>query len=137
MRCHNCGGESFEKRTVDNLTRVGDHAVLDRSVRRPVCKKCGEYTISADTLETLELRAAVCAFEKADKVTGGMLRFARKALDLTQGELAARLGTTAESVSRWEREERPMEPWVELAVTSLIRERLSPLPTDLEFKQAG
>lgn len=137
MRCHECGGEKFEKRTVDVLTRVGEHAVLDRSVRRPVCTKCGEYTIPAETLETLELRAAVCAFEKADKVTGGMLRFARKALDMTQGEFAERIGTSPESVSRWEREERPMEPWVALAVTGLVRERQSPLPADLEFKQAG
>lgn len=137
MRCHNCGSESFERKTVDIMTRVGIHGVLDRSVRRPVCTNCGEYTIPAETLEILELRAALCAFTEADSITGDMLRFARKALDLTQDELATRIGSTAESVSRWEREERPMERWVPLVVVGLVREKLMPPPADVQLKRAG
>lgn len=136
MRCHECNGESFETRTVELATKVGKHVVIDRSVRRPVCARCGEFTIPAKMLETVELRAAVVAFTEAE-VTGTMVRFARKALDLTQEELASRIGATPESVSRWEREERPMEPWVPLVVLSLVREKLMPPPRDTELRRAS
>ena len=137
MKCHECNGESFERRPVELSTRIGEHVVIDRSARRPVCARCGEFTLPADTLETVELRAAVVAFTEAPTVTGAMLRFARKALGLKQTQLADRIGTTFESVSRWEREERPMEPWVPLAVLGLVRERLMGPPDRTELRRVG
>jgi DNA-binding transcriptional regulator YiaG len=137
MHCHECNEENFETRAVEIATRVGEHVVVDRSLRRPVCTKCGEFTLSADALAKVELRAALVAFVNAPRVTGAMLRFARKSLDMTQAELAERIGTALESVSRWEREERPMEPWVSLAVLSLVREKLMPPPNDVELRKAG
>ena len=136
MKCHACNQETFERRAVELQTRVGDHLVVDHSIRRPVCTHCGEFTIPATTLETVELRAALVAFTEAPRVTGAMLRFARKALGLTQSELAERLGSSLESVSRWEREERPMELWVPLAVLGLVRARLMPAPDDVELRKA-
>jgi DNA-binding transcriptional regulator YiaG len=103
----------------------------------PVCVNCGAFTVPASVLEKVELQAAVVAFADALRVTGGMLRFARKALGLTQTELAARLSVSMESVSRWEREERPMEPWVPLAVLGLVRERLVPCPEGVELRRMG
>lgn len=137
MYCHACNGERLERQTVKLVTKVGPHAVLDRTLTRPVCLDCGEFTISADDLEMVELRAALVAFTDAPRVTGEMVRFARKALGLTQAELADRIGSTKESVSRWEREERPMEPWVPLTVLGLVREKLMPPPTGVELKRAG
>jgi DNA-binding transcriptional regulator YiaG len=122
---------------VEISTRVGEHVVVDRSLRRSVCSKCGEFTLSAEALEKIELRAAVIAFTDAPRVTGAMLRFARKALDMTQEELSTRIGATSESVSRWEREERQMETWVPLAVLGLVREKLMPRPNDVELRKAG
>ncbi len=62
-----------------------------------------------------------------------MLKFARKALGLRRTELGERIGATAESVSRWEREERQMEPWVGLTVPGLLREKLMPPPSGVEL----
>jgi hypothetical protein len=137
MKCHECNGESFERRAVELTTQVGEHVVTDRSVSRPVCLQCGAFTLPANLLEKVELRAALVAFTDAPRVTGAILRFARKALSLTQAELAARLGTTFESVSRWEREERAMEPWVPVAVLGLVRERLMPPPDGVEFRRSA
>jgi YgiT-type zinc finger domain-containing protein len=137
MKCHECDGQSFERRVVELVTRVGKHQVIDRSVRRPVCNQCGEFTLSADTLRAVELRAALVAFTQAPCVTGAMLRFARKALGLMQTELAKRLGVTSETVSRWEREERLMELWVPLAVLGLVREQLMPPPNGAVLKRAS
>jgi DNA-binding transcriptional regulator YiaG len=83
------------------------------------------------------LRAAIVAFTEAPSVSGAMLRFARKTLGLKQAELGARIGASLESVSRWEREERPMEPWVPLAVLGLVREKLMPPPSGVELMLAG
>jgi DNA-binding transcriptional regulator YiaG len=137
MRCFNCHREKFETKTVELITQVGPHRVVDHSVRRPVCVKCGEFTVPAETLTTVELRAAIVALHEAPAMTGSMLRFARKALDLTQAQLAGAIGTTAESVSRWEREERPMEQWVRLAVLGLVHEQLMPPLSGVEFQRAG
>jgi DNA-binding transcriptional regulator YiaG len=137
MHCHECNGEKFERQAVELTTQVGEHNVIDRSVVRPVCIQCGAFTVPSSTLEKAELRAAVVAFTDAPSVTGGMLRFARKALDKTQAELAERIGTTSESVSRWEREERSLEPWVPLAVLGLVRAELMPPPSGVELRKAG
>ncbi|HTM45740.1 MAG TPA: type II toxin-antitoxin system MqsA family antitoxin [Polyangiaceae bacterium] len=137
MRCHECKGTEFERQNVEIITKIGNHAVIDRSVVRPVCRRCGEFAVSAEVLQKAELRAAVVVFTEAPSVTGDMLRLARKALDLTQVGFAQRLGTTAESVSRWEREERPMEPWVPLATLGLVRAELMPPPRDITLKRAS
>jgi DNA-binding transcriptional regulator YiaG len=137
MKCHECNADRLERRNVELRTRVGDYVIVDRSVRRPVCAACGTFTIPAATLENVELRAALVAFTEAPRVTGSMIRFARKALGMKQGDLAQRIGTTVESVSRWEREERPMETWVPLAVLGLVREKLMPPPSGVELQRAG
>lgn len=137
MKCHNCNGTEFEQRTVDLATRVGEYTVLDGSMTRPVCANCGEFTLSASALEKVELRAAVVAFTDAPRVTGSMVRFARKALGMTQSELAQRIGTSPESVSRWEREERPMEVWVPIAVIGLVRERIMPTLPNVHLQKAS
>ncbi|HET9930839.1 MAG TPA: helix-turn-helix domain-containing protein [Polyangiaceae bacterium] len=137
MKCHECNGEKFERRVVELSTQVGDQVVVDRSVRLPVCMHCDAFVVPSSVLEMVELRAALVAFLDAPRVTGEMLRFARKALGSTQTELAARLSVSMESVSRWEREERPMEPWVPLAVLGLVRERLMPAPENVELKKTA
>jgi DNA-binding XRE family transcriptional regulator len=137
MRCLECDGEKLERRVIELTTKVGAHTVVDRSVTRPVCMPCGEYTVPAATLEQVELRAAIVAFTEAPSVSGAMLRFARKALGLKQAELGARIGATLESVSRWEREERPMELWLPLAVLGLVREKLMPPPSGVELMRTG
>jgi DNA-binding XRE family transcriptional regulator len=118
------------------MTHVGEHKVRDQSNRRPVCNDCGAFTVPSKTLERVELNAALIVFEEA-ALTGETLRFARKALGMTQSELAERLGTAAESISRWERGERAMEAWVPLSVTGLIRARLNPHSAHVELLQEG
>lgn len=137
MKCHACGSTRFKTKPIELEIRLGKHAVVSRGHHRPVCLACGEYTVPAPMLELLELRAAVMAFTEAPRVSGEMLLFGRKALGLTQVDLAQRIGSTKESISRWEREERPMEPWVPLTVLALLRERLMPPPKDLEFRRVG
>jgi DNA-binding transcriptional regulator YiaG len=136
MICYACKGTNFKRQPIELVIRVGSHDVVDRSMSLPVCQSCGEYVIPADKHENAELRAALVALSDAPNTTGEMLKYARKALGFTQIEFAEQLSTTGESISRWEREERPMEPWVKLAALALIRERLMGPVQNVELKKA-
>lgn len=137
MICYACKGTSFKRQPIELVIRVGDVDVVDRSMTAPVCESCGEYVIPGDAHEKAELRAALVALSDAPNTTGAMLKYARKALGFTQVEFAEKLSTVGESISRWEREERPMEPWVKLATLALIRERLmGPVP-GVELRKVG
>ena len=46
-------------------------------------------------------------------MTGSELRAIRERLGLTQVEMAERLGVAANTVARWERDEKPIRPPVE------------------------
>lgn len=137
MKCHSCGGKNLEGQAIKVPVKVGEHTVLDGSMMRPVCMECGEYRLPASMLEKAELRAVVIAFAEVPEISGGMLRSARKALGMTQAVMAEAIGTTPESVSRWERGERDMERWVGLAVVGLVQKQLHPPPADVTLKRAS
>lgn len=52
-------------------------------------------------------------------MTGSELRSERKALGLTQRQIAKALGVSLTAVAYWERGERPMPPWMPLAIEGL------------------
>ena len=52
-------------------------------------------------------------------MTGKELRKKRKDLKLTQEKLAKKLGVTANTVARWEREEVPFPDYLELAMNAI------------------
>ena len=137
MRCHQCKSESFVRRPVELVTDVGEVTVVDRTLGRPVCTQCGAYTIPADEGEAFEIRAAAKVLWHTERISGEMLRFARRALGMTQAELGQELGVTLETVSRWEREERAMEPWVRLAIFALVLKRTFAELEGLELKRAS
>lgn len=136
-KCFNCQSQRLECKVVDIVTPVGLHKVSDKTISRPVCADCGFFKLSAKEVEGVELRAAVILLSEVKPVTGAILKFARKALDFTQVEPAKRIGTTAESVSRWENDRVPSEPWVALALDGLVREKLHPQPPNVELLKAS
>lgn len=67
------------------------------------CSACGETFVTADALRGYEVRAASVVLREApDRVSGAVLRYARKALGLRQTELAALLGKNVATISDWE-----------------------------------
>lgn len=133
IRCYNCGSESFQHRAVELLTQVGDAKIVDRTSSRPVCTQCGAYTIPSELAEVVELRAAVVLLSELKPAPGAVIKFARKALDLTQAALAEKIGTTPESICRWEKENPSPEMWVGLAIEGLVLERLHPRPPEVRL----
>jgi DNA-binding XRE family transcriptional regulator len=108
-KCEECGATG--------TVRVGTHEVrikvAERTVRStlcsfPKCEACGDYEIPSQQLEELERRSALTVLRDCNEVSGAVLKYARKALGLTQQQLGETLGLAAETISRIENDrDRP------------------------------
>ncbi len=135
IKCHECGSEAFNRKTVELVTRLRELAVTNRSVTLSVCSHCGAYTIPVDVAERVEQQAALTFLSDVKPVTGDILRFARKALDLTQVEAAELLGAAEGTISKWENGKLETEVWVSLAYEALLRKRLMGEPEHISLKR--
>ena len=98
--CAKCGEADMKPGSATlELTRAGVTFVAD--VAAEVCPACNANAVDYKTLKAFELTAARWL------ATSGLhsseaFKFMRKALGLKAQQLAALLGTTKETVSRWE-----------------------------------
>ncbi|MBK7582522.1 MAG: helix-turn-helix domain-containing protein [Myxococcales bacterium] len=97
------------------ITKVGRYRVEDAS--RP-------YTpgdeLSLRQLAGYQRRAVRTVLRDVRNVEPEILRFGRKAIGLTQPQLAELFGVAPETVSRWETGAEPFKPYVQLALATLI-----------------
>ena len=66
------------------------------------CAACGEYDVTIPRMAELHRLLAASIIRKSSRLTGQEIAYLRKHFGLTSAELAARLGTTRETISRWE-----------------------------------
>lgn len=85
----------------EHVTRVGRYTTVDTGNATETLHD-GSRGITLEELRRLERRAAIAVLTKIDTLEGAELRFARKALDLSQAELAETLGVLIGDVQRWE-----------------------------------
>lgn len=104
-------------------TKVGKYTVTDAGI--PSVRKLpnGREVLSAEQLRRLEHRAAITVLESVD-IEGAELRFARKALDISQSELGTILGVSSETISRWEQGKESFKRAVQLAMADLLKASL-------------
>lgn len=104
--CGKCGGESRMQpiaRYELKKEHVGDMQVeVFDAVHQLVCNNCGVLRTDIPNLPGLLAAVAVMRSNMERKLNGQEIRFLRKAMDKTAKELAAKLDTTEETVSRWE-----------------------------------
>lgn len=105
----------------EHTTRVGRYTVMDTG---HATEKLSEGTpaITSEELGRLERRAAVTVLSEVDEIDGSELKFARKALGVTQAELARHLGVTMETVCRWETGKEEFKRQTQLAVLRLLEQ---------------
>lgn len=103
----------------EHVTRVGRYTVVDTANASEVVSD-GAPGITSDELARLERRAAITVLAEVEEVEGSELKFARKALDLSQAELARELGVTTETVCRWETGKEAFKRQTQLAVLQLL-----------------
>ena len=97
------------------ITKVKQYRVEDAS--RPYT--AGEK-LSLRQLAGYERRAARTILRDVKGVEPEVLRYARKAIGLTQPQLAELFGVSPETVSRWETGADPFKPFVQLALATLV-----------------
>lgn len=104
--CRECGGV-VTVRGYTSVQKVGKWTVTDRSSVVPQCTTCNAPQLSLDDIQGYELRAVNTVLCEGH-FEGDVIRYARKALGLTQKELGKILDYTHETVSRWENGKEPV-----------------------------
>lgn len=117
-KCPECG-TTMRQRCFEHVTKVGSLRVIDKTAALPVCDFCGTAIISDDQMEAYELNAVRVVLQEAENIDGTVMRFARKALGMTQKELAKCLETNDTQVSRWESEPQ-VSRRIRLALLALV-----------------
>jgi putative zinc finger/helix-turn-helix YgiT family protein len=117
--CPECGGPVVIKK-YRHVENVGGVKVNDETAIRPYCTHCGNVDLTLSELAGYERRAAALVLDKVSRANGAMLRYARKALGITQAELAKLIGHEPETISRWETDKRPIERAEQLALVALL-----------------
>ena len=105
----------------EHTTRVGRFTVIDTGNSTETLFD-GSPGITSEELSRLERRAAITVLSEIDELDGSELRFARKALGLTQAEIARQLGVAMETVCRWETGKEEFKRQTQLAVLRLLEQ---------------
>lgn len=106
MKCAKCGTRTKRQPAAHALTVSG--VELRGEVTEDTCPKCGDATMAVAELERFELNASA-ALASHGVCTGEAFRFIRKALGMRAADVADVLGTTPETVSRWENGQRDVD----------------------------
>jgi YgiT-type zinc finger domain-containing protein len=135
--CPNCG-TMMERRVYKHVEHVGGLKVIDQTGMACVCPKCGEVHMPLDMLHGYELRAARTALHDGkERVTGSALRYARKAVGLTQKQLGALLGYDHATISRIEGADEPVQNVLRLSMLSIVDAALAGATPEDMLRSAG
>lgn len=117
MRCPNCKSTDLAPWQGEvNLAGVSVTSQGDR------CTNCGEVLLAPEAIRNQEQLAARAIAERGIR-SGHELKYVRKAAGFTAREVAALIGVTPESMSRWERGSVPIPRYAAFIVAELLRDR--------------
>ena len=109
--CLMCGSRMKTKRENYRYDAVGLPGITLEGVAVSRCGKCGEYEVEIPRIEDLHRTIASAVIGKRERLTPAEIRFLRKHIGWSSGrDFAANMGTTPETVSRWENGTMPMGP---------------------------
>jgi len=87
---------------------VGLPGITLKHVEVSRCPTCGEYEVAIPQIEDLHRVIAHAVIRKRERLTPAEIRFLRKFLGWSGADFGAYMGTTPETVSRWEHGSTPM-----------------------------
>ena len=108
MTCTVCGTQMKTRRENYRYDAVGLPGITLRDVEVSRCPKCGEYEVAIPCIEDLHRTIARAVIAKRERLTPAEIRFLRTFLGWSGADFAAHVGTTWETVSRWETGSTPM-----------------------------
>ncbi len=122
MRCPNCHStmtlQALPEYDVGDL--LGLPSVLVRNLPAFVCRECKDVIIPGPILDTLSSQLVLQILSGNFPLGGVEVKFLRKAVRLTQQQLADLLGVERVTVARWETGESPPSPAMSIAVRTVI-----------------
>lgn len=101
-----------------------DNVILKIDDRELLVDEGGEQVIRIPAINILHhyiAQGIVCA---PGTLTGREVKFLRTEMGLTQGQLGRLLHRDGQSIGRWERDESPLEPMLDMAIRQLVTEKL-------------
>jgi putative zinc finger/helix-turn-helix YgiT family protein len=124
------GPEPIEVHDYSGLPGV---TVLAKAYR---CGACGEDLIGYERLEELHREIALALVDKRGRLAPAEVRYLRTWLQLEGQELAACMGTTPSTVSRWENGAKPIGKVADRLLRAMVLLQPSGYPI-VRFKDMG
>jgi putative zinc finger/helix-turn-helix YgiT family protein len=123
MTCLECGGTMRTRREVVPFEKpIGLPGVrVSTFVAR--CPKCGAYEVMLPNLEGLHQAIARAVIAKKERLAPAEVRFLRKVLGWSGADFAEYMGTSAETVSRWETGATPIGPQADRLLRVMVMNR--------------
>lgn len=101
-KCYDCGEMVKGTRTYYHYTESGLDSITLENVIVYRCSKCGAIVPEIPAIGELHRVILLAVIQKHKLLSGQEIRFLRKMAGLTSKELAAALGASASTISRWE-----------------------------------
>jgi putative zinc finger/helix-turn-helix YgiT family protein len=123
MTCLECGNAMRVRREVVPFDKpIGLPGVrLSTDVAR--CAKCGAFEVMIPNLEGLHQAIARAVVAGKARLTPPEIRFLRKLLGWSGADFAQHMGTSAETVSRWETGSTPIGPQADRLLRLMVMTR--------------
>lgn len=123
MTCVECGQAMRIRREIVPFDKpIGlPGVVLDTFVAR--CPACGTYEVIIPNIEGLHQAIARTVVVKAARLSGADVRFLRKVLGWSGADFATHMGTSPETVSRWETGATPIGPQADRLLRLMVMTR--------------
>jgi putative zinc finger/helix-turn-helix YgiT family protein len=102
VTCTACGASTKTNRENFRYDAVGLPGITLKDVEVSRCPRCGEYEVAIPNIEELHRAIAYAIIAKPERLTPAEIRFLRKYLGWSGVDFAAHIGSTPETVSRWE-----------------------------------
>jgi len=118
--CTVCGGTMKTKRENFRYDSSGLASVTLHGVEVSRCPKCGEIEVAIPAIEQLHRAIAGALIRKRARLAPPEIKFLRKSLGWSSTDFAQRMGTTPETVSRWEHGKMPMAPPAERLLRLMV-----------------
>jgi len=120
VKCAECGHAMGVRRENRRYDAGGLPQVVLQDVETRRCPRCGAEEVVIPRIEGLHRVIAGALIHKPARLAGSEIRFLRKYLGLAGADLARRMGTTRETVSRWEGGATPIGPQADRLLRVLV-----------------
>ncbi len=108
MKCTECGRVMTSRRCDHRYVECGLRNVVLKDVQIRHCGNCGNEELGIRRIEELHRVVAHVIAMKHERLRPAEIRFLRKSLGLSGVDFARKMGVAPETVSRWERKDKPL-----------------------------